>query len=147
MPDFTNALNAVIAELTPQPWDYATPEGVTLTVIPVGLKQDPGEAEVTIRVTEDKTTAAGVDVTTTDLPDLIAALSEQRRGQISTLLNGSVIVRPDGDGVLLSVNEATWDDQGHESHTTTTIHLPGGQRMPLASALARALDVARAWED
>jgi hypothetical protein len=147
MADFTDALNAVIAELTPQPWDYTTPDGITLTVIPVGLKEALGEAEVTIRVTEDKTTAAGVDVTTTDLPDIIAALTEQRRGQVSTLLDGSVIARPDGDGVLLSVNESAWDDEGRQSHTTTNIRLPGEQRLPLASALARALDVARAWEE
>ncbi|MDT0381408.1 hypothetical protein RM572_21860 [Streptomyces sp. DSM 42041] len=74
--DFKQALSNVIAELTPQPWDYTTPDGVTLTVIPAGLREDPGQATVYVRVTSDKTHAAEASITTTDLPTLIDALSE-----------------------------------------------------------------------
>ena len=45
--DFDTALSIVIGELTPHPWDYTTPDGTTLRIIPAGLHHaDPGTAEV-----------------------------------------------------------------------------------------------------
>jgi hypothetical protein len=74
--NFNDALNTVIADLTPQPWDYTTDDGATLTVIPAGLPHaEPGTAEVYLRVTRDKAHAAEAAITTTDLPNLITTLS------------------------------------------------------------------------
>lgn len=156
--DFRDALNIVIAELTPQPWDYTTPDGMTLTVIPAGNREDPGCAEVYLRVTRDKTHAAQAAITTTDLPALIAALSEPiaevwehephwadgtPKGKLGTWLGdlyGLSLVPTDG-GFRVTVAEDTGD--GIE---WASIALPEAQRLPLASALRRALDVARGWE-
>lgn len=44
----------------------------------------------------------------------------------------------------LAVTEEHWDEPRTE--TTATIRLPEAQRQPLASALRRATDIARAWE-
>jgi hypothetical protein len=38
------------------------------------------------------------------------------------------------------------DTTGQPNDVDRTILVPGEQRMPLASALRRALDVARSWE-
>ncbi|MFI7293977.1 hypothetical protein [Streptomyces sp. NPDC050121] len=157
--DFNTALNSVIADLTPQPWDYTAADGATLTVIPAGLREDPGAAEVYLRVTRDKTHAAQAAITTTDLPALIAALSEPvtgpwehephypdgtEKGRIGTWLGDmyGLALNPMQDGFTLTAIEET--DAGV---VAASITLPEAQRLPLASALRRALDVARSWED
>jgi hypothetical protein len=156
--DFRDALNTAIAELTPQPWDYTTNDGTTLTVIPSGIRHDPGCAEVMIRVTASKTQAAEAAITTTDLPTLIAVLGEPvtaawehtahwpdgtPKGGIGTWLGDSygLTLAPADDGFTLAVAEDTGDRV-----ETASITLPDAQRLPLASALSRALDVARGWE-
>lgn len=158
--DFRNAWNTVIAELTPQPWDYTTVDGTTLTVIPAGLPHaEPGAAEVYLRVTRDKTHAAQAAITTTDLPHLIAALDVPvtshwehephypdgtPKGRIGTWLGDDygLALNPMRGGFSLTAIEET--DAGVVAATLT---LPEAQRLPLASALRRAMDVARGWED
>lgn len=157
--DFNTALNSVIADLTPQPWDYTAADGATLTVIPAGLREDPGAAEVYLRVTRDKTHAAQAAITTTDLPALIAALSEPvtgpwehephypdgtPKGRIGSWLGDhhGLTLGPIGGGFALTTLEEA-DDHGI---VAASIVLPEEQRLPLASALSRALDVARGWE-
>lgn len=153
MTSFDDALNTVIAELTPQPWDYTTPDGVTLTVIPAGLCEDPGNAEVYVRLTVDKAHAAEAAITTTDLPNLIAALEQPLTGLwelIQHWADGTRKAWPDSTitlspctvGVEIAVREET--DLGV---LDASLVFPEEQRLPLASALRRALDVARGWED
>lgn len=146
--DFRNALDAVTAESTPQPWDWTDPNGATLTVIPDGLKSDPGEAEVTIRVTASKVLGTEIGITTTDLPDLINALTNREPWEQSTLLDGLIAVEPaaTGDDTVLVITGTYWDG-GRPLETHVAIRLPEAQRLPLASALRRALDVALGWED
>jgi hypothetical protein len=157
--DFHTALNQVIAELTPQPWDYTTPDATTLRVIPAGLREDPGRAEVLLRVSGPVVTglcsydltgpetrgAAEVGITTTDLPSLIAAL-EARAGweRVEGLGDPTaIVVTP-----TLHVTVTEGHHDGHEwIAVTETVQLPEQQRLPLASALRRALDVAKSWED
>lgn len=148
--DFRTALNIVIAELTPQPWDYTTPDGTRLRMIPEGLRQDPGDGVVEIQICE----AAHVQVTpdgpeypmrTVDVPGLIAALTS--RTEWTTSDWGDLLtVRPEGDGMRLAYTVYGRDTTGQPADIDRTIHVPEAQRMPLASALARALDVARSWE-
>lgn len=160
--DFRDALNTAIAELTPQPWDYTTDDGTTITVTPAGLREDPGAAEVYIRITESKTRAAQAAITTTDLPALTTALGEPvteqwdhephypdgtEKGRIGSWLGDSsgLILGPaltGGDKFTVVVMEET-DDGVVWAHAV----LPDAQRLPLASALRRAMDVARGWED
>jgi hypothetical protein len=156
--DFRDALNIVTAELTPQPWDYTTPDGATLTVIPAGLREDPGCAEVYVRVTRDKAHAAEAAITTTDLPALITVLGEPvtshwehephypdgtAKGRIGTWLgdDSGLALNPMQDGFSLTAIEDTGDGV-----VAASVTLPEAQRLPLASALRRALDVARGWE-
>lgn len=155
--DFRHALDAVIAELTPQPWDYTTPDGTTLRVIPAGLSADRGEAEVYIRITRPDATGlaeygitgpdsrgvAEVGVATAVLPDLIRALADRQSWDDTTLVSGTLAVTPDATGVGVRVVE----DHGRGREVTVSMHLPEQQRLPLASALRRAGDVARSWED
>lgn len=151
--NFKDALAQTLAELTPQPWDYTTPDGTPLTVIPAGLREDLGAAEVYIRLTASKTLAVQAAVNTTDLPALIAALGEPVTeaweltahwpdGTPKGLLDGGVALAPVDGGLSLIVTEET-----SEGEVSAAVRLPEAQRMPLASALGRALDVARAWED
>ena len=157
--DFHTAINIVIAELTPRPWDYTDTTGATLTVIPAGLREDPGRAEVYLRVTRDKTHAAEAAITTTDLPNLIAALGAPvaehwehephypdgtPKGRIGTWLGDfyGVTLNPMQDGFSLTAIEET--DAGVVAASLT---LPEAQRLPLTSALRRAMDVAKGWED
>ena len=158
--DFNYALNTFTADFTPQPWDYTTADGTTLTVIPAGLPHaEPGTAEVYLRVTRDKTHAAEAAITTTDLPALIAALDAPvtghwehephypdgtLKGRIGTWLGDDygLTLNPMEDGFSLTAIEDT--DAGMVAATLT---LPEAQRLPLASALRRAMDVARGWED
>jgi hypothetical protein len=162
--DFQHALNTVIAELTPQPWDYTTPDGTTLRVIPAGLAASPGDAEVNIRITRADATGLGdygitgpnsrgvaeVGVSTSLLPALIEALTQRTVWRDECLVAGTLTVvagelaaMPDGDGVLVAVTEV----HSAERQETVAMRLPDEQRLPLASALRRALDVARSWED
>jgi hypothetical protein len=153
--DFRDALNTAIAELTPQPWDYTTPDGTTLRVIPAGLCEAPGYAEVLIRITRPDATGlyaygitgpdsrgvAEVGVTTTGLPGLIEALTSGTGWEDAGLVCGTLAVRPGAGGVLVTVTEV----HSSERQETVTVLLPEVQRMPFASALRRALDVARGW--
>jgi len=158
--DFRDALNTAIGDLTPQPWDYTSADGATLTVIPAGLPHaEPGTAEVYLRVTRDKTHAAEAAITTTDLPALVTALSEPvtehwehaghwpdgtEKGRIGTWLGDlyGLALNPMQGGFSLTAME----DDGHGGITAASLTLPEAQRLPLASALRRALDVARGWE-
>ena len=147
---FRDALNIVIAELTPQPWDYTTDDGTRLRVIPEGLRQDPGDGVVEIQIIE----CAHVQVTpdgpeypmrTPDVPGLIAALTDRREWTTSDW-GDTLTVRPEGDGMRLAYTVYDRDTTGQPADIDRTILVPEAQRMPLASALSRALDVARSWE-
>lgn len=155
--DFRDALNIVTAELTPQPWDYTDSEGTTLRIIPAGLREDAGYAEVLVRITRadasglaefgitgpDSRGVAEVGVTTTQLPALIEALTEQTSWMGAGLVAGDLLVAVGSGGVVVAVTEV----HGPEQHVAVSMTLPESQRLPLASALRRALDVARGWED
>lgn len=155
--DFQDALNNVIAELTPQPWTHTTPDGTTLRVIPAGLRADKGTAEVYVRITRadatglydygitgpDSRGVAEVGVPTSLLPALIDALTEQSCWTDSNLVAGRLRVTPADDVVFVDI----WEDHGDGRTVAVSVVLPEAQRMPLASALARAMDVARSWED
>jgi hypothetical protein len=148
--DFRQALNIAIAELTPQPWDFTDGSGTTLTVIPAGLKADAGEAEVMIRVTADKTLAAEIGIATAAMPELLTALKDGTAWEHVTILDDVLTVTPAPDGgTVITVLEVGYATSSYDSRyeTTTAIHVPARQRMPLASALSRATDVARGWED
>jgi hypothetical protein len=154
--DFHTALNSLIADLTPQPWDYTTPDGTTLRVIPAGLRENAGYAEVLIRITRPDATGlysygitgpksrgvAEVGVTTTGLPGLIEALKARAAWEDAELVYGVLTVAPGADGVAVTVTEVHSADR----EETVAMLLPEAQRLPLASALARAMDVARSWE-
>lgn len=156
--NFQDAVRNVTADLTPQPWEYTNDDNRTLTVIPAGLPSDPGCAEVYIRITISKTTASEAAITTTDLPALIGKLSEPivegwahlphwpdgtPKGRIGTWCGDDygLTLAPVGEGFRVIVAE----DTGDKIELAAAI-LPEAQRMPFASALARALDVARSWE-
>lgn len=155
--DFRDALNIVIAELTPQPWDYTTPDGTTLRVIPAGHPANPGQAEVNLRIQQSDATGmaefgittpssrgvAEVGIMTTYLPALIDALREGVPWEDASLSLGAVSVIPGESGVRVSVTEWHTD----EVEVAVSMVLPVAQRLPLAAALSRALDVARSWED
>ncbi|MET7975754.1 hypothetical protein ABZW44_22465 [Streptomyces mirabilis] len=155
--DFRDALNIVTAELTPQPWDYTTPDGATLRVIPAGLRSDQGEAEVYVRITRPDASGLGdygitgpnsrgvaeVGVTTTDLPKVIEALTGRGWWADNALVSGALLVAAASGGVVVGVTE----NHGAGQHVDVGMVLPESQRLPLASALQRALDVARGWED
>jgi hypothetical protein len=158
--DFRKAFHQNIADLTPQPWDWTTPDGATLTVIPAGLPHaEPGTAEVYLRITRNKLHAAQAAITTTDMPALIAALSEPvtghwehephypdgtPKGRIGTWLGDDygLALNPMQDGFSLTAMEDTGG-----GIVAASLTLPEAQRLPLASALRRALDVSRSWED
>ena len=155
--NFRDAFNIAIAELTPQPWDYTTADGTTLRIIPAGLREDAGYAEVLVRITRanasglydfgitgpDSRGVAEVGVTTTDLPGLIQALTDQATWEGDDLVAGALTVCADPSGVAVTVTEVHSEEREETVFTT----LPESQRLPLASALRRALDVARGWED
>lgn len=131
--DFQTAWSIVRADLDPQPWDYTTADGKTLTVAPAGFRANKDEAEVIIRVSDD----IEEWVRTPEISALVTAL---QAGESWTNLGsgwGAEVTVTD-----LSVTVAVW-----QKGVATSITLPPEQRLPLASALARALDVARAWED
>jgi hypothetical protein len=156
--DFRTALNQVVAELTPQPWEHTTPDATTLRVIPAGLREDPGHAEVLLRISgplvtglydfgitgPDTQGAAETGVTTTALPSLIAAL-EGRAGWEQAQGWG------DPTRIVVTATLNVTVTEGHHdgdrwTGVTESVQLPEQQRLPLASALRRALDVAQDWE-
>jgi hypothetical protein len=157
MTTFNDALGRVIAEITPQPWDYTSSDGTTLRVIPAGLREDRGYAEVLVRITRADATGLGaygitgpdsrgvaeVGVPTATLPSLIQALTDQDPWEDKDLVAGALTVLPAHGGVTVTVTEI----HSAEREETVSIGLPGAQRLPLASALHRACDVARGWED
>lgn len=141
--DFPAALNQISTDLTPQPWTYTDTSGTTLTVTPAGLPEDPGMAEVYVRITAPGTDPIEAGVLTTDLPAMIDALAGNRMWSYETLIGVYCDLSPfGGGGMLLILSE---DVEAVEAQPQ--VHVPEGQRLPLASALARALDVARSWEE
>jgi hypothetical protein len=129
--NFRTALGIVLAELDPKPWTYTTPDG-TLTVVPAGFRADKDEAEVIIRVSDD----VEEWVKTPEIAALVTAL--QAGESWTNLWSGwGTEVTVDAAGVTVAV----W-----QKNVATSVTLPLEQRLPLASALARALDVARGWE-
>lgn len=156
--DFNTAINTVIAELTPQPWDHTTSDAITLRVIPAGLREDPGHAEVLLRISgplatglyefditgPDTRGAAEAGVTTTALPSLIAALQGRTGWEQAEGWGDPTRI------VVTSTLQVTVTEGHHDGDqwiaVTESVQLPEQQRLPLASALRRALDVARAWE-
>lgn len=150
MTTFRNAYDHLTAEVTPRPWEYTTPDGTTLTVIPAGLAADRGCAEVMVRITAGRMLAVEAGITTADLPGLVGALDLRRAWEHTTLVGDMVDTAPQSDGgVLLTVTKLDWPDGTAASRreTTAAIRLPAKQRSPLASALRRAGDVAEGWED
>ena len=155
--DFRDALNTTLADLTPQPWDYTTPDGTTLRIIPAGLRETAGYAEVLVRITRADATGlyefgitgpnsrgvAEVGVPTSLLPALIEALTVGAEWEDVGLVCGTLVVAPGAGGVKVTVTEI----HGRGQEVTVATVLPEAQRLPLASALHRALDVARSWED
>lgn len=142
--DFRDALTTVIAELTPQPWDYTDNAGTTLTVIPAGLREDPGRAEVIVRIKAiGQFFDADAGIPSRDLPAMIDALTSNQPWTYDTLDDVTADLAPSSrGGMWLSImpeDPDAVDDQPQ-------IHIPEAQRLPLASALRRALDVARGWE-
>lgn len=148
--DFRDAFNIVTAELAPQPWDWWTPSGTRLRVIPEGLRQDPGNGVVEIQICEAAHVQAIPDgaaysMRSVDVPGLISALTD-RREWTTTDFGDVVAVRPEVDGMRLAYTVYDYDTTGQPADVDRTILLPESQRLPLVSALARALDVARGWE-
>lgn len=140
--DFRTALHTVIAELTPQPWDYTDTAGTTLTVIPAGLREDPGCAEVYVMITTSKPETAQAAIATRHLPRMIAALTHNRMWSHDTLDDVCCGLTPfRGGGMLLTLSGDAEAVAG-----IPQVHVPEAQRLPLASALRRAWDVARGWE-
>lgn len=141
-PTFAHAIATVHAELTPQPWEYTDGSGATLTVIPAALPEDPGYAEVYVTITVDKTHAVEAAITTSVLPTMIAALTGNRMWSHTTIDDVWCQLTPSGGGgMILALSE---DPEATEQ---PQVHIPEEQRLPLASALNRAADVARGWED
>lgn len=147
MREFRDALGAYLAEVTPQPWDYTAPDGATLTVVPEGLPSYRGDAEVVVRVTASKELAARIGIPSRDMPELIGALRAGEEWEYETFLDDEIALTADGGGWVVAVSEHVYDHGTGEGHDVpASIRLPPEQRLPFASALARALDVARGWE-
>lgn len=94
-----------------------------------------------VRVTDHgHTVEAGIP--TADLPGLVDALSGFRLWSHDTLDDVTVQLLPfGGGGMILALSEDP------EAETAgPQVHVPEAQRLPLAAALGRALDVARGWE-
>ena len=139
---FNDALTNVIADLTPRPWDYTDNAGTILTVIPAGLREDPGCAEVIVRIKAiGQFFDADAGIPTRSLPAMIDALTGNRLWSYDTLDDVGINLTPfGGGGMILAISvDLEADDEPQ-------IHVPEEQRLPLAAALGRALDVARSWE-
>lgn len=142
-PTFRQAVATVLAELNPQPWDYTTPDGgITLTVIPAGLREDAGCAEVLIRLSAiGQFFDVEARIPSRDMPALIDALTGNRMWSYDTDDVWVQLAPFGGGGMLLALSEDL------EANGEPQIHIPEEQRLPLASALRRALEVACGWED
>jgi hypothetical protein len=143
MTDFRNVLNTVHVDLTPQPWYFTTHDGgITLTVTPAGLREDTGCAQVMIRISAlGQFFDVEASIPTRDLPGMIDALTGNRPWSHETL-DAICEMTPSGSGgMVLTVSE---DNDAPEDRPQ--IHIPETERLPLASALRRAMDVARGWE-
>ncbi|WP_338683834.1 hypothetical protein QD712_25530 [Streptomyces acidiscabies] len=154
--NFHDALSSLLAELTPQPWDYTASDGTTLRVIPAGVPSDPGTAEVYVRLTRADATGlyefgitgpnsrgvAEVGIPTANLPAMIQALTSRTRWEADHLVTDSLTATPDAEGVTVEVTEV----HSKERQETVSVRLPESQRLPVAAALRRALEVARDWE-
>jgi hypothetical protein len=143
--DFRDAINTTNAELTPRPWDYTTPDGgITLTVIPAGLRADPGDAEVLIRISAiGQFFDAEAGIPSRDLPAMIEALTGSRPWSYDGADGAACELDPAARGgmwLTVAPDPEPADEQPQ-------IHIPDAQRLPLASALRRAGDVALGWED
>lgn len=150
--NFRDALNIVIGEITPQPWDYSTPDGTRLRVIPEGLRQGPGDGVVLVQIIEAAhvavlPTGPEYQMRTADMPGLIDALTGRTEWATPGILGDALAVRPEGDGMRLAYTVWDRDTTGRPADVDRTVLVPEEQRLPLASALRRALDVARGWED
>jgi hypothetical protein len=142
--DFHTALNQVIAELTPQPWEHTTPDATTLRVIPAGLREARGYAEIMVRITASHAQTAEIGITTTYMVSLLHALDTRTVWEHATALDDELTVAPVEGGMVLTVTDVRYDSAVRD--VTVSMHIPEAQRMPLASALRRARDVARGWE-
>ena len=137
--DFRTALNNVIADLTPQPWEHTDEAGVTLTVIPAGLREDPGHAEVYVQITASKTQAVQAAIQTRHMTRMITSLTGNRMWLNETLDDVYCGLTPMREGGMLLTLSG-------DVPAVVQVQVPEEQRLPLASALHRALDVARSWE-
>lgn len=131
--DFHTALGIVLAELDPKPWTYTDTDGHTLTVVPAGFRADKDEADVIVRVSDD----VEEWVKTPEVAKLVTALREGVSWSDLCSGWGTEVTVND-----LGVTVAVW-----QKGVPASVTLPTAQRLPLASALDRALDVARGWED
>lgn len=122
MRSFRDAYNSVIADLTPQPWTHTVGDR-TLTVIPAGFRADRDDAEEWVKTPEVQR-----------LVDAVTA------GESWTSVYS-------GWGLEVTVAEPGVTVAVWEKGEATTVVLPSSERLPFASAIRRALDVARGWED
>ncbi|MET9150050.1 hypothetical protein ABZX82_02025 [Streptomyces griseoflavus] len=129
--DFSTAWNIIRAEITPQPWTY-TAGGATLTIEPAGLPAEEDGAEVVFQVGDVMEW-----VRTPDVQRLVDALTAGESWGDADYGWGLDVAVAD-DGVTVAIVQ---------DRKATPVTLPASERMPLASAIRRALDVARAWED
>lgn len=120
--------------MTDQPWAYTAYDGATLTLI-------PGADEVLVRITAGAKTTED-SIPTAYLPAMAEALTGKRIWMEDMSNEMWCELTPNVDGMMLSLSESP-DAVEREAQ----IHIPEAQRLPFASALARALDVARAWEE
>lgn len=139
-----DALNAVTGENTPPSWVYTTPGGgITLTVTPAALCAVTGDAEVLVRIKAiGQFFDAEAAIPSRDLPGLIQALTERRPWSYNTVLDVAVELSPIGSRRTLLVVTA---DEG-DPDEYPQIQIPEQQRLPLASALQRAMAAARGRE-
>lgn len=139
MTTFQQAWTVLASELTTHPWEYTDPDGTTLTVIPEGLVQGPGDGGIVLRITADHHEAAEITVTTTDMPHVIASIAADaevaHRLPLATL---TVTPQGPGAGVRLAIREF--------DGAAVQINLPADIRRHLSPALTRASDVAQGWE-
>lgn len=157
--NFPDAIGGLLAELTPSPGTTPPRTAPPSASSPLGLRSNPGEAEVLIRITSPDVSglyefgltgpatkgAAEIGITTADLPTLVTALEEQAGWEHAEGWGDPtrVLVAPT---LQVTVTEGHHDD-GRWIAVTEVVQLPQGQRLPLAAALRRAWDVAVGWED
>lgn len=89
--------------------------------------------------------AAEVGVTTTYMVSLLHAIEQRVIWEHETSVGAMLDVATEHDGALFLAVTEVHDDPRRK--VVATVYLPEAQRQPLASALRRATDVARGWED